>query len=71
MRARRIDHHLKPLIDQERFDLYSAIARYADEEISDQLLGWERSKVLVPDEVIEKLGEMGLFGLPIPESHGG
>jgi len=66
-----MDHHLEPLLHQERFELYCAISRYADDEIADQLLAWERSKVLVPDAVIEQLGEMGLFGLSVPESHGG
>lgn len=71
MIRRRIDHHLEPLVDQERFELYSTVSRYADDEIADQILGWERNKELIPDRVIEQLGAMGLFGLTIPESDGG
>lgn len=71
MSSRRMDHHLESLLDEERFDLYRAISRYADDELADQLLTWERNKILVPEDVIEKLGEMGVFGLLIPESHGG
>lgn len=71
MSHRRLDHHLEPLVEDERFALYQSIARYADDELAPQLLGWERSKVLVPDQVIRQLGDMGIFGLPIPEEHGG
>ena len=71
MSHRRLDHHLEPLLEDERFALYQSIARYADDELAPQLLGWERSKVLVPDQVIRQLGDMGIFGLPIPEEHGG
>ena len=71
MSSRRMDHHLESLLDEERFDLYRAISRYADDELADQLIAWERNKILIPDDVIKKLGEMGVFGLPIPESHGG
>ncbi|MEE2856652.1 MAG: acyl-CoA dehydrogenase family protein [Planctomycetota bacterium] len=71
MSHRRLDHHLEGLLEDERFALYQSIARYADDELAPQLLGWERSKVLVPDQVIRQLGDMGVFGLPIPEQHGG
>ncbi|MEE2882628.1 MAG: acyl-CoA dehydrogenase family protein [Planctomycetota bacterium] len=71
MRSKRMDHYLESLLGEERFDLYRSISRYADDEIADQLLGWERSKVLIPDEVIAQFSTMGLFGLPIPEAHGG
>ncbi|MGE4618597.1 MAG: acyl-CoA dehydrogenase family protein [Planctomycetota bacterium] len=71
MSSRRLDHHLKPLVEEERFDLYRSISRYADDELAGQLLGWERNKVLVPDAVLEQLGAMGVFGLPIPETYEG
>ena len=71
MSHRRLDHHLEPLLEDERFALYQSIARYADDELAPQILGWERSKVLVPDQVIRQLGDMGIFGLPIPEEDGG
>ncbi len=67
----RIDLHLKPLVDEERYSLYESIARFAADEIAPNLLKWEREKRLVPDQLIEQLGEMGIFGLPIPEKHGG
>jgi alkylation response protein AidB-like acyl-CoA dehydrogenase len=67
----RIDTLLKPLVDEERFSLFESIARFAEDEIAPNLLGWERSKSLVPDGVISKMGDMGLFGLPIPDEYGG
>ena len=66
MTSKRMDHYLESLLVEEQFDLYRAISRFADEELADQLLGWERNKVLVPDDVIEKLGEMGVFGYRSP-----
>ena len=67
----RIDKHLGPLVDEERFSLYDQISRFAAQEIAPNLLQWERDKRLVPDELISQLGDMGIFGLPIPEEFGG
>lgn len=71
MANRRIDTYLSDLIDEDRFDFYSAVADFSAEEIAPHVLGWEREHCLVPDEAIRKMGEMGLFGLPIPEEYGG
>lgn len=68
---RRLDTYLKPLLDEERFAFYEEIVRFSDEEIGPKVLGWERDHVLVPDETIAQMGEMGLFGLPIEEEYGG
>ena len=67
----RIESHLKSLVDEERFSLFDAISRFAEEEVAPHLLQWEREKRLVPDSLIEQLGELGIFGLPIPEEDGG
>ncbi|MHC4936497.1 MAG: acyl-CoA dehydrogenase family protein [Planctomycetota bacterium] len=71
MGERRIDHYLGQLLDEERFEFYRAVADFADREIAPQLLGWERAGGYVSDELIAQLGEMGIFGIPIPEEHGG
>jgi short/branched chain acyl-CoA dehydrogenase len=71
MGERRIDHYLGQLLDEERFEFYRAVADFADREIAPQLLGWERAGGHVSDELIAQLGEMGIFGIPIPEEHGG
>jgi alkylation response protein AidB-like acyl-CoA dehydrogenase len=71
MHRRRIDHYLEPLVSGERFEFYGAVADFADREVAPQLLGWERSGELLPDEIVARLGELGIFGLPIPERYGG
>ncbi len=71
MSNRRIDTYLTDLIDEDRFDFYSAVAAFSDEEIAPHVLKWEREHCLVPDDTISKMGELGLFGLPIPEEYGG
>jgi short/branched chain acyl-CoA dehydrogenase len=69
--SRRIDTYLKDLLPEERFDFYTVVRDFSDEEIAPKLLHWEREHVLVPDDAIRKMGEMGLFGLPIYEEYGG
>lgn len=69
--ARQLDTYLSDLLSEEKFDFYSAVRDFADKEIAPHILQWERDHVLVPDECIRKMGEMGLFGLPIEEVYGG
>lgn len=69
--ARRIDTYLKRLVSEEKFDFYSVVRDFADAEISPRILDWERDHTLVPDDAIAKMGELGLFGLPIEERYGG
>ena len=69
--SRRIDVYLKDLVAPERFDFYRAVADFSDSEIAPHLLKWEREHSLVPDSAIRAMGEMGLFGLPVPEAYGG
>ena len=69
--VRRIDTYLRELIDEDRFDFYEAVCDFSDRELAPHLLGWEREHVLIPDDAIAKMGEMGLFGLPISEEFGG
>jgi butyryl-CoA dehydrogenase len=68
---RRIDHYLESLVDEDKFDFYKVVRDFADAEIGTQILKWEREKLLVPDETIAKMGELGLFGIPIDERFGG
>jgi alkylation response protein AidB-like acyl-CoA dehydrogenase len=55
------------------FAFYRAVADFGDAEIAPRLLEeWERAHRLVPDkDAIAKMGEMGLFGLPIESEYGG
>lgn len=69
--ARRIDAYLAALIPEEKYDFYSAVRDFADNELEPKLLQWERAHQLVPDDFIRKMGDMGLFGIPIEEGYGG
>ncbi len=69
--ARRIDTYLRGLLPEDKFDFYSVVCDFADKEVAPHLLTWEREHQLVPDDCIEKMGELGLFGLPIEEQYGG
>lgn len=69
--ARRLDSYLGDLISEEQLDFYSAVRDFADKEVAPHVLQWERDHKLLPDDCIQKMGELGLFGLPIEEDHGG
>jgi alkylation response protein AidB-like acyl-CoA dehydrogenase len=69
--ARRLDTYLRDLLPEEKFDFYGAVRDFSDNEVAPRILGWERDHQLVSDECIRKMGEMGLFGLPIEEQYGG
>jgi (2S)-methylsuccinyl-CoA dehydrogenase len=58
-----LDDELEMIRDQFR--------RFADEEVVPHAHGWHMRDELIPMEIIEKLAEMGVFGLTIPEEHGG
>jgi (2S)-methylsuccinyl-CoA dehydrogenase len=58
-----LDDELEMIRDQFR--------RFADEEVTPAAHGWHLRDELIPMEIIGKLAEMGVFGLTIPENHGG
>ena len=61
--ATGLDEELEMIRDQFR--------RFADEEVAPYAHGWHLRDELIPMEIIEKLSEMGVFGLTIPEKFGG
>ena len=69
--ARRIDTYLEQLLPEDKFAFYESVRDFSDAEIAPHLLQWERDHRLVPDECIRSMGDLGLFGLPIPEIYGG
>jgi alkylation response protein AidB-like acyl-CoA dehydrogenase len=69
--SRRLDHYLKPLIPEEKYDFYEVVRDFATKEVAPRILGWEREHKLISDDCIAKMGDMGLFGLPIEERYGG
>ncbi len=68
---RRMDVYLESLIDESRYDFYQALCDFSAREVGAHVLGWEREHRLIPDETIAHMAELGLFGLPVPEEHGG
>ena len=69
--ARRIDTYLQDLLPEQKYEFYKVVRDFSDQEIGTQILHWERDGVLLPDEAIAKMGDLGLFGLPIEERYGG
>ena len=61
--ASGLDEELEMIRDQFR--------RYADEKVIPFAHGWHLKDELIPMEIIDELAEMGVFGLTIPEEHGG
>ncbi len=46
-------------------------ARFAQEKVTPFAHGWHLRDELIPLDVISQMGELGVFGLTIPEEHGG
>jgi (2S)-methylsuccinyl-CoA dehydrogenase len=47
------------------------VRRFAEREVTPHAPEWHRRDELIPLPVIEELAEMGVFGMTIPEEHGG
>ncbi|MBV9201309.1 MAG: acyl-CoA dehydrogenase family protein, partial [Alphaproteobacteria bacterium] len=47
------------------------VRRFAEHEVAPYAQEWHRRDELIPLPVIEALGRMGVFGMTIPEEHGG
>ncbi len=45
--------------------------RFAEERVAPHCHDWHRRDVLIPLDIIEQLAELGIFGLTVPEEHGG
>jgi len=45
--------------------------RFADVEVAPKAQGWHRANAYIPMEVVERLAELGVFGLTIPERYEG
>lgn len=61
--ATALDDELEMIRDQFR--------RFADDEVIPFAHDWHLRDELIPMQIIEKLAEMGVFGLTIPEEFGG
>jgi len=58
-------------LDDELEMIREQFRRYAVEKVEPFAHEWHLKDELIPMEVIEELAEMGVFGLTIPEDHGG
>ena len=45
--------------------------RFADDKVAPSAHDWHLKDDLIPIEIIEEMGELGVFGLTIPEEYGG
>jgi (2S)-methylsuccinyl-CoA dehydrogenase len=45
--------------------------RFADEQVMPHAQGWHERDELIPDQVVEAVAGLGVFGLTIPEAQGG
>ncbi len=45
--------------------------RFAEEQVAPHAQGWHERDELIPDQVVEAVAGLGVFGLTIPEAHGG
>ncbi len=45
--------------------------RFADERVAPFANDWHRANALIPDALLDELAALGVFGLTVPEAHGG
>ncbi|WP_424984981.1 acyl-CoA dehydrogenase family protein [Microbulbifer sp. S227A] len=58
-------------LDEELEMIREQFRRYAVDKVEPNAHDWHLNDELIPIEIIEELAEMGVFGLTIPEEHGG
>ena len=68
---RRLDHYLERLVSPDSMTFYKALCDFADERIEPNYLEWERNHDLLPQDIIDEMGQMGLFGVTVSEEYGG
>jgi (2S)-methylsuccinyl-CoA dehydrogenase len=56
-----------PTLDMVR----DQVRRFADDAVAPHAHDWHRQDRLIPDEVIDELAGLGVFGMTLPEEHGG
>ncbi|HXT06036.1 MAG TPA: acyl-CoA dehydrogenase family protein [Roseiarcus sp.] len=60
-----------PGLDDTLEAMRAEMRRFADAEVIPHAQGWHRTNSYIPLAVIQGLADMGVFGLTIPEAHGG
>lgn len=57
-------------LSREHEEFRRTVREFADAEIAPHVAGWDRDHHF-PTDVVQKMGELGLFGLTAPEEYGG
>ncbi|MEM7424348.1 MAG: acyl-CoA dehydrogenase family protein, partial [Pseudomonadota bacterium] len=60
-----------PGLDDEYEMIREQFRRFADDKVVPHAHGWHLRDELIPMAVIDEMAELGVFGLTIPEEHGG
>ena len=58
-------------LDEEYEMIRDQFRRFAEDRVVPHAHEWHLKDALIPMEIIEEMGELGVFGLTIPEEHGG
>ncbi len=58
-------------LDDEFEMIRDQFRRFAEDRVVPQAHGWHLGDELIPMEIIEEMAALGVFGLTIPEEHGG
>ncbi|MCW8914416.1 MAG: acyl-CoA/acyl-ACP dehydrogenase [Magnetovibrio sp.] len=62
----------KDALGDEMLDMIQEqFRRFASEEVAPNAPTWHDTDILIPDEIINQMGELGVFGLTIEEEFGG
>ncbi len=58
-------------LDETLDEMRAHMARFSREQVEPKAQEWHLADAYIPMELIEALAELGVFGLTIPEEHGG
>ena len=59
------------LLEDTLEQIRDEMRRFADSEVVPQAHGWHRTNSYIPLETLALMGELGVFGLTLPEDYGG
>ncbi len=59
-------------LEDETLDLVrEQFRRFVSDKVEPQAHGWHLADTLIPEDLIAEMAELGVFGLTVPEAHGG
>ncbi|MEA1830792.1 acyl-CoA dehydrogenase family protein [Methylobacterium durans] len=58
-------------LDEDMEAIRTEMRRFGKAEVVEKAQEWHRENAYIPMEIIEKMAELGVFGLTIPEEYGG